>query len=120
MSTSEKDVREQQVKTVTLSFLGTGQHRENVHHILTSFHNTISEVHKDNPTVATRMFDGPGSEPKSSGSKDPIPGTYIYNPKDNSKILISPVISQTITNAIQKLTGNLAGEGIEHLLFEAV
>lgn len=120
MSTSEKDVLEKKVKTVALSFLGTGQHREKTHHILTSFHNTITEVHKDDPTVVTRLFDGPGSEPKSINSKDPIPGTYIYNPTDNSKVLINPAISQTITNAMQKLTGNLAGEGLEHLLFEAV
>lgn len=81
MSTSEKDVREQKVKTVTLSFLGTGQHREKVHHILTSFHNTISEVNKDNPTVAMRMFDGPGSEPKSGDSKDQFLGLIFITQK---------------------------------------
>ncbi|VEB35977.1 Dot/Icm T4SS effector [Legionella sainthelensi] len=107
------------IQIVNLSFLGTGEHRESDFHIISNFHNTILQANRNNTSVAARLFDGPGSTPKSPTSKHPTPGTYFYNPVTHTKVPINASMSKNISDAMQQLTGVLAGEGVEDLLFEA-
>ncbi|QEY51624.1 Dot/Icm T4SS effector Lem25 family protein [Legionella longbeachae] len=111
--------KKETIQIVNLSFLGTGEHRESDFHIINSFHNTILQANRNNSSIAARLFDGPGSAPKSPTSKHPTPGTYFYNPVTHTKLPINAFISKKISNAMQQLTGVLAGEGVEDLLFEA-
>lgn len=107
------------IKIVNLSFLGTGEHRESDFHIISNFHNTILQANRNNPSLVARLFDGPGSSPQSPTSKNPMPGTYFFNPATDTKVAYNSSISKKITDAMQELNGVLAGEGVEDLLFEA-
>ncbi len=112
-------IKKEVIQIVNFSFLGTGEHRESDFHIISNFHNTILQANKNNTSIVSRLFDGPGSSPTSSTSKHPTPGTYFYNPVTHTKIPINASISKKISDAMQQLTGVLSREGVEDLLFEA-
>ncbi|MDP1602890.1 MAG: DUF5621 domain-containing protein [Legionella sp.] len=113
------DFKQKAVHTISLNFLGTGQHREKNKHIITRFHQTMEDYALENPEIAVRLFDGPGSSPQTQDSKHPTPGTYLYNPATDEKVVVDPKISRDIDNAIACLSGTVAGEGVESLLLEA-
>jgi len=60
--------------------------------------------------VAVRLFDGVGSSPVSTDGEHPTPGTYLYDPETGKKIPIDAMISRKISDAMQRLTGIVAGE----------
>jgi len=104
------------IETISLSFLGTNQHRESINHVITSYHRAIKG---SDDRIATRLFDGPGSSPAHPDSRNPTPGTYIYDPLTQSKIPASNAVLRAIDSSILTLTGQLAGEGVDNLLLEA-
>lgn len=100
---------------VNLVFLGTGEHRDSTKSALTQLYNHISDDQKP----FTRLFDGPGSKP-GENSKDPIPGQYSYNPQTGEKEPYhTDPRAQQFYALCQKISGNLAGDGIEDNMMEA-
>lgn len=102
-------------KVVSLFFLGTNCHRSTYQDALTNFYRAA----KKNGTTA-RLFDGVGSNPEHLSDKHPTPGQYVYNVESNKKEKINSKISQGISDLMKRLTGCLAGDGMDELLFESV
>lgn len=104
------------IDTISLSFLGTAEHRDYVEHAITTYHRAITNT---GGNVAARLFDGPGSFPAHPDSGHPTPGTYIYDPNTNTKKISDNAVLRAIDNTLVGLTGQLAGEGVDNLLLEA-
>lgn len=116
MKSKEDGVKKTTVKMVNLSFMGTGHHREtHDNHIIAHFFKEMEQHAKASGDVAVRLFDGVGSSPILTDG----PGTYLYDPETGKKIPIDAKITHKISDAIQRLTGIVAGDGVENLLLEA-
>ncbi|MCL9683498.1 DUF5621 domain-containing protein [Legionella maioricensis] len=102
-------------KVVSLFFLGTNCHRSSYQDALTNFYKAA----KKNGTAA-RLFDGVGSDPEHLSDKHPTPGQYVYDAEENIKKKISSKISQGVSDLMKRLTGCLAGDGMDDLLFESI
>ncbi|KTD33811.1 Dot/Icm T4SS effector [Legionella nautarum] len=127
-------------ETASFFFLGTSQHRVTNKNAITALYRATKRNYKDSdPELSSHvcLFDGVGSNPqgKSSDPKhlsdhkysqekrkaNPMPGRYIYNVETRKKILIeTTVLPQNIKDLMKRLSGTVAGEGIDELLFEAI
>ena len=120
MDSKLDNIPKPKVETVCLNFLGTGHHRETHKYIINRYHEAMELHAQENKGIAVRLFDGPGSTPKSRESMHPIPGTYIYDPETNTKKVVDPVVARKIDDVMKSLSGIIVGGGVEDLLFEAI
>ncbi|ARG97392.1 DUF5621 domain-containing protein [Legionella micdadei] len=104
-------------KTISFFFLGTACHRSAYQDVLTNFYDAASKH------TVSRLFDGVGSSPVSLSDvaeSHPTPGRYVYDPENDKKIPLNEKITKGINDLMQRLQGQLAGEGMDELLFEAI
>ncbi|BCA95026.1 hypothetical protein TUM19329_13870 [Legionella antarctica] len=102
-------------KIVSFFFLGTNCHRSSYQDALTNFYRATKKN-----GISARLFDGVGSNPEHLSDKHPTPGQYVYDADQNKKIKISSKTSQNINDLMKRLTGCLAGDGMDDLLFESI
>lgn len=103
---------------LSITFLGTGHHRDTHQSILVSAHNKINELAQqpDSP-LAAWLIDGPGCE---GTDENPTPGTYFYQ---HGQKIADPALAKEKLRQFQhglKQTYRLVtGEGIESSILEA-
>lgn len=100
-------------KVVSLFFQGTGLHRVYNQDVITSFYDATVEA-----GIPARLFDGVGSHPGVLADEHPTPGLYIY--KSGKKVRANSAILRGVNDLVKRLSGFLAGEGMDELLFEAI
>lgn len=106
------------ITTVSITFLGTCQHRLTHKSVLVSAHDQIQELStKPDAQVAAWLIDGPGCY---GSIEDPTPGTYFYH--DGKKIVNRALVDEHVRNFSYLLDRNyraVTGEGVESSLLEA-
>ncbi|HVT62666.1 MAG TPA: hypothetical protein VHD33_04175, partial [Legionellaceae bacterium] len=104
---------------VSITCLGTMNHRSTHPSVLTTMHQEIERyAAKEGSHVAAWLIDGPGSV---GTPEHPTPGTYIYA-QGKKQIASKEVISQQLNNFNSFLDNRyraITGEGVESSLLEA-
>lgn len=103
---------------LSITFLGTGHHRDTHHSILVSAHNKINELaQKPDSPIAAWLIDGPGCE---GTDENPTPGTYFYQ---HGHKTADPALAQEklrqFQHALQQTYRLVTGAGIESSILEA-
>lgn len=102
-------------KPVSFFFLGTACHRSTYQDVLTNFYDAT--IKSGTPA---RLFDGVGSHPEHLADEHPTPGRYVYDHENDKKIRANDKVLQGVRDMMTRLSGCLAGEGMDELLFEAI
>ncbi|CDZ76509.1 hypothetical protein BN59_00779 [Legionella massiliensis] len=107
-------------ETVSFFFLGTACHHSSYQDALTVFHKAAAlNANKPGSKVAVHLFDGVGSDPGELADIHPTPGRYLYDAVNNLKLKVEDGILESVRDLMQQVTGCLAGDGMDDLLFEA-
>lgn len=100
--------------TVSITFLGTGNHRTTHETVLVSAHNQINELAKaPNSRVVAWLIDGPGCD---GTPEHPTPGTYFYQ---EGKKTHDPQLANEQMRKFRNAMKQLSGEGVESSIMEA-
>ncbi len=106
--------------TVSITFLGTQQHRDTHRSALVTAHEQINELASESDSsVAAWLIDGPGCV---GTLEHPMPGTYYYDEKSGQKILdqeLADTQLRTFRRTLSRYYRAVTGEGIESSLLEA-
>lgn len=106
------------ISKVSITFLGTGQHRDTHKSVLVSAHDQIhQQASNPNSAVAAWLIDGPGCY---GTINNPTPGTYFYH--DGKKIVDKDLIDEQVRNFRYRFDRNyraVTGKGVESSLLEA-
>lgn len=107
------------IKTnISITFLGTGQHRDTHRSVLVSAHNQINSLAQDpNSHVAAWLLDGPGC---IGTIEHPTPGTYYYKDgKNTNDPLLAAGEVRRFRDALSEVYRAVTSEGVESSILEA-
>lgn len=104
---------------ISITFMGTGQHRDTHRSALVSAHNQLNGLaQKPDSSIAAWLIDGPGCR---GSVEHPMPGTYYY--RNGVKIPDADLAAgeeRKIRDALRQNYHALTGEGIESSILEAI